>query len=215
MACRTYFFARNTILRLIQSVGLNFVNAGRCDTSSGGKKQWHSKPPAQSGFWISRLKCRGFRCANKTWSLYRIHNPAGISKHYLNLVDPLQKALATQMPLATKAVFASNPLVIILLINSVPEMLSLCDFCLAGSNVFETNSFIEFGFFLVWGDPSTSWTRSKNVVVQKDMCGISTVKCGWHLAFVSTLFEDHRRGPWQRKPACLAWRNISPHPNIP
>jgi len=100
------------------------------------------------------------------------------------------------MPLATKTVFTSNPLMIILLISSVPEMLFWCNFCLAGSNLFETNNFIEFGFFLVWGDPSTSWTRSQRICTKKHV-GISTVKCGWHLAFVSTLFEDHRRGPWQ------------------
>jgi hypothetical protein len=75
-------------------------------------------------------------------------------------------------------------------------MLFWCNFCLAGSNLFETNNFIEFGFFLVWGDPSTSWTRSQRICTKKHV-GISTVKCGWHLAFVSTLFEDHRRGPWQ------------------
>ena len=78
------------------------------------------------------------------------------------------------MPLATKAVFTSNPLVIILLISSVPEMLFLCNFCLAGSNLFETNN---LDFFWCEGIPQHH-ELDQNVFVQEKHVGISTVKCG-------------------------------------
>lgn len=74
------------------------------------------------------------------------------------------------MPLATKTVFTSNPLVIILLISSVPEMLFWCNFCLAGSNLFETNNFIEFGFFFgVRG--SLNIVNSITTYLYKKTCG--------------------------------------------
>ena len=73
------------------------------------------------------------------------------------------------MPLATKTVFTSNPLVIILLISSVPEMLFWCNFCLAGSNLFETNNFIEYGFFFWCEGIPQHRELDHNVFVQKNM----------------------------------------------